>query len=115
MPLKHRTPSKNPAVHRVLTMQPHNHDPQKRKDVVELQKACNERIKNLKLPIHRLKVDGECGRATISTTRRVARHLGVGVRGYGCSEYLQRVVRDPSRRTDAQVKRGQKYRADHIT
>lgn len=99
--------------HRVLTVPPHFVNPQKGKDVTALQKAVNHRIKNEGLPVHPLKVDGQCGRATVATTRRVAHFLGIGVKGPGVTVYLQNLTRDPTKRTPTQVKRGARYRAAH--
>jgi len=108
--------SNDPKAHRVLIVPPHFDDPQRGKDVTALQKAVNDRIKNNPdIEIRRLKVDGRCGRDTVATTRQVARALGIGIRGVGLTVYLQKLVRDPAKRTAAQRARGKRYRAEHRT
>jgi len=107
--------SNDPKAHRVLIVPPHFDDPQRGKDVTALQKAVNDRIKNNPdIEIRRLKVDGRCGRDTVATTRQVARALGIGIRGVGLTVYLQKLVRDPAKRTAAQRARGKRYRAERM-
>lgn len=108
-----RKASTNPHVHRGLHLTPHFEDPMRGKDVRELQKACNARIRNLDLEIRKLKVDGKAGRQTVAVSRRVARHLGVGVRGHGVTRYVQTLIRHPEKRSASQVKRGKRYREAH--
>lgn len=112
--------SHNPDAHRKLkvprteTPTGRPDEPQKGDDVKQLQRECNKRIRNLKLPIKPLKIDGECGRQTVSVARRCARHLGVGLKTDGVSVYVQKKVRHPETRTKTQIRRGQDYREEHI-
>jgi hypothetical protein len=106
--------SKNPWAHRRLVVAPHFENPQRGEDIKRLQQALNARSRNLDLG-RPLEVDGKCGRATVGRAWRVARALGVGLRGPGVSVYVQHLIRHPEHRTKRQVARGKKWRKAHIS
>lgn len=107
MPLLKHKWSKIKWVHRDLRMSAHYADPQKGADVKALQEAINAHVAFRGL--RPIKVDGQCGRATIARGRQLATAMGIGLRRPGLTMYVQHLLRHPNLRTAAQKKRGAKW------
>lgn len=105
--------SSNAAPHRKLQIPPHFDNPQKGEDVKQLQRAINKRLSARRLP-GKLKIDGECGRHTITKGRLAARSLGIGLKGDGLTPYAQKVIRHPELRTHKQKAHGKRWVAEHV-
>lgn len=95
------------GVRRDLQFLGQGHAPQSGPDIEKLQRAINKRAKARGITL--LKVDGEAGRQTIATGRRVAVALGLELHQAGLTKSTQRVIRNPLRRTPAQLARARKW------